>query len=108
MDFNSLVGKTVRINLIGVEFQDPYIRPKIGSGEPTMTFVAQVESVDEFGIWIKVDDFPVYDNVERKKEENIAFILLRYEYISSIVHFPEVEEDDSKSSRIGFIADYDS
>ncbi|MCD6501615.1 hypothetical protein J7L01_03355 [bacterium] len=103
MDINSLVGKTVRLNIVGVEFQDPFIRPKVAVGEPTLTLVSQVESVDEFGIWIKVDKFPVYNSVERKREEHVALVLLRYEYISSIVHFPEVEEDTSKSSKIGFI-----
>ena len=107
MNINSLVGKTVRINVVGVEFQDPYIRPKVALGEPTLTLVAQVESVDEFGIWIKEDKFPVYNSVERKREEHVAFVLLRYEYISSIVHFPEVEEDTSKSSKIGFVPNGD-
>ncbi len=103
MDLNSVIGKTVRITLAGVDFQDPYLRPRIGSGEPTLTMVTQIESVDELGIWIKVQDFPVFDNVVRHREQHVAFVLLRYEYISSIVHFPEVEEDASKPGRIGFI-----
>lgn len=105
MDLNTIIGKTVRITVAGVDFQDPCIRPKIGSGEPTITIVMQIEAVDELGIWIKVPDFPVFDIVERKREKHVAFVLLRYEYISSIVHFPEVVEDDSKQNRIGFVSE---
>jgi len=105
MDLNSVVGKTVRITLVGVEVQDPFIRPRIGSGEPTLTMVTQVEAVDDIGLWIKVPDFPVFDNVERHEEKHVALVLLRYEYISSIVHFPDVEENPSKLNRIGFASD---
>ena len=105
MDVLSLAEQTVRLTIVGAELQDSYIRPKIGSGQETKTFVAQVHSVDELGIWIKVLDYPVYDNVDRRKEEHTALILIRYEYISSIVHFPEVEEDENKPNRIGFVAE---
>ena len=107
MNIESLVGKTVRLTLAGIEMQDRYLRPKIASNSPVRTVVALVDSVDEFGIWIKVHDYPVYDNVERKKELHSALVLIRSEYISSIVHFPDVEEDDSKSKRIGFADEED-
>ncbi len=102
MDIQSLVGKTVRLTLGGIELQDPYIRPKIGSGEETITIVMLVDSVDEFGIWVRVPEFPVFDTVSGKKEKHSALMLIRYDYITSIVHFPELQEDDSKRHRIGF------
>ena len=102
-----LVGKTVRLDIVGIPHQDPYIRPKVESGEQIITLVAQVDSVDQMGIWIRQEGFPVYNSMERKKEAHTALMLIRYDYISSIVHFPEVEEDDSKQKRIGFIAEED-
>ena len=105
MDIESLVGKTVRLTLAGIEFQDPYLRPKIGCGEETITRIVQVESVDQLGIWVQIPDYPVYNSVDRKKDTHVALMLIRFEYITSIVHFPDVAEDDSKLHRIGFSAE---
>lgn len=105
MDIQSLVGKTVRLTIVGSENLDHYIRPKIGTGRDAITFVTLIDSVDDMGLWVHVDDFPVYNSVERKKEEHSALMLLRYDFISSIVHFPELEENASKQHRIGFIVD---
>ena len=105
MDIQSLEGKTVRITLSGLELQDPYIRPKIGSGEETITIVTLIESVDDLGLWIRVSDFPVFDGTSRKKEMQSALILLRYDFVTSVVHFPDIAEDSSKSHKIGFMAD---
>ena len=107
MDINSLEGQTVRITIAGIQFQDPQIRPKISLEHDTLTLPFLVESVDQLGLWVRYPDFPVYNNVLRKKEKHNAMMLIRFEYITSIVHFPELEEDDSKFSRIGFIADDD-
>lgn len=105
MEIANLEGKTIRMTLVGHEVLDRFIRPKIESNIPTFSLVAQVESVDQLGLWIKVEEYPVYDNVEGKKELHNALMLIRYEYITSIVHFPEVEENESKRHRIGFTAE---
>ncbi len=106
MEIGNLEGKTVRITLVGHEMLDRFIRPKIESNLPTFSLVALVESVnDQLGLWIKIPEYPVYDNVEGKKELHPALMLIRYEYITSIVHFPEVLEDESKRQRIGFNAE---
>jgi len=102
MEIGNLEGKTVRMTLVGHEMLDRFIRPKIESNLPTFSLVALVESVDQLGLWIKISEYPVYDNVEGKKELHPALMLIRYEYITSIVHFPEVLEDESKCQRIGF------
>ncbi len=105
MDIQSLVGKTVRLTLAGTDFLDPYLRPKIGCGEETITRVVHVDSVDELGLWVRIPDYPVYNKVDQKKDSHDALVLIRYEYITSIVHFPEVAEDGSKLHRIGFSAE---
>jgi len=104
MEISNLEGKTVRLTLVGHETLDRFIRPKIESNSPTFSLVARVDSVDQLGLWIKVPEYPTYDTVEEKQGSHEALVLLRFEYITSIVHFPSVEEDDEKSHRIGFSA----
>ncbi len=108
MEISDLEGKTVRITLVGYEMLDRFIRPKIESNIQTYSLVAQVESVDQLGLWIHVPEYPVFDNVEGKRESYDALILLRYDYITSIVHFPGLEEDDEKRHRIGFSSEDES
>jgi len=108
MNIESLVGKTVRLTLAGEEMLDRFIRPRITSNNPTFNMVAIVNSVDQLGIWIEVAEYPVYDNVDRKKEHHPALVLIRFEYISSIVHFPNLEEGDDKGRRIGFVVENES
>jgi len=91
--------------LMGLNLQDPFFRPKIGTDEETITSVVYIESVDELGIWVKIPEFPVYNIIERKKESHTALLLIRYDFITSIVHFPEVAEDNNKPGKIGFVAD---
>lgn len=105
MDLHSLEGKVVRITITGLNLQDPFLRPKIGTGEETITTVVYIDSVDELGIWVKIPEYPVYNSIARKKENLTAYMLIRSEFITSIVHFPDVAEDNNKPGRIGFMVE---
>jgi len=104
MDIQSLVGKTVRITLGAVDLQDRYFHPRIRTDEQTVKVVAQIDSIDQLGLWVKINEYPIYNNVTRQREEAPALVLIRFEYITSIVHFPDIEENSNKAHRIGFVA----
>jgi len=73
---------------------------------------AKVVGYDENGIWIENPDFRIPDHSKKNKSKAYktvsASILIAWAYISSIVHFPNVEGFDFPSpfdQNIGFDLD---
>jgi len=104
----NLVGARVIITINNPKFQDRQLRPKVEILEnETITLAAQVIETDELGIWIEHTDYPYPDPKTKRFSNQKAYLLIRYEFISSIAYFPELPTTKEETEhKIGFIDDF--
>jgi len=102
---NAITGAWVVITIQAPRMQDPQLRPHVDlMEENTVTIIAKVVETDELGVWIEHNDYPFPIAEKRRPDKHRAYILIRYEHITSIAYFPELpvvkEEEEPK---IGFV-----
>ncbi len=100
-----LIGSRSLITINNTKLQDRELRPRVEMLEDdTLSFVARIIEADELGIWIENSTYPFYDPFTKKRSVQNAYVLVRYEFITSIAFFPElpVENEETKQP-IGFI-----
>ncbi|RKZ27792.1 hypothetical protein DRQ29_02965 [bacterium] len=104
----NLVGARVIMTINNPKYQDRQLRPKVEILEnETITISARVVETDELGVWIEHTDYPFPDPKTNRFTNEKAYLLIRYEYISSIAYFPELPADKSDTEhQIGFIDDF--
>ncbi len=101
---DALVGARVIITVQQPALQDLQLRPKVDMlEEGTISIVARVVETDELGIWIEHPDYPFPNPKTKRTEKQKAYILIRYEYITSIAYFPELPVSKDEVHRIGFV-----
>ncbi|RKZ33742.1 hypothetical protein DRQ33_03620 [bacterium] len=104
----NLIGTRILITISNPEMQDRELRPRVEilQGE-SITIAARVVETDELGIWIEHSDYPFPDPVTNKFSKQKSYILIRYEFITSIAFFPELPTATAEEEhRIGFVEDY--
>jgi len=100
-----LVGSRVIVTLNHTKLQDKELRPRVEILEDeTISIVARVVDTDELGIWIEHADYPLPDTTIKKIRKHKAYILVRYDFITSIAFFPDMPvEKEGEAHRIGFV-----
>ncbi len=112
MGIDKVVDRTVQIKLRN--FSNNLVGPVTGIYHPDDWFLAKVVGVDNLGMWlenpnyhrVKVKDAtgnPIA-KVDQVEEELTAYLLIRWEYIDSIVTFPSNTDNETLANvnRIGF------
>lgn len=102
---NDLQGRRVLITISHPRLQNPILRPRVDILEQeSVTIIANVVEADDFGIWIEYPEHPFPEPGKKQPEKKRAYILIRYEFITSISHFPDIPASETaEQRRIGFI-----
>ena len=101
----AIKGARVIMTIQNPQLQDPQLRPRVDMlDENTVTIVAKIVEVGELGLWIEHADYP-FPRAQGKGADKLrAYILVRYDHITSIAYFPELPVVEvGEVQKIGFV-----
>jgi len=101
MNLNDLIDKTVILTILSAFPEKEQItnKPTL-TDAPTFQILTKIVDQDNYGLWIEVKDYSYFDKESRTQKKTIAHVLVKYEFIASIIGFPEPNEGIER--RIGF------
>ena len=99
MDMDRTVGRMVMLKLDNWQELEPF-------GIEGEHIYARIVGVGDFGLWIENPSFEAAPVTASAPEACLAYILVSWNYVKSLVFFPYIDEheytEESRVKRLGF------
>ena len=100
MDMDRIVGKMVLLKLDNWQELEPF-------GIEGEHVYARIVGVGDFGLWIENPSFEAAPVTATAPEACLAYILIAWSFVKSLVFFPQIDEqdftEDTTVKRLGFM-----